>query len=99
MVEWVNRPVPRYYFHTEDGERLCDPDGTQLSGIEAAKKEAVRCLSERLDNDPRELWETGAWRVIVQDEKGLTLFIIDVSTTLSAAFPLSAAPNYRPAQG
>ena len=85
--------MPRYFFHTEDGERLCDPEGTELPDIEAAKVEAVRYLAQRLDNDPDELWRTGNWRIIVQDESALTLFIVDVTAILSAAFPLGAAPK------
>ena len=85
--------MPRYFFHTEDGQRLCDQAGTPLPDIEAAKVEAVRHLSRRLETDPGELWETGSWRIIVQDDSGLTLFIIDVSAILAAAFPLGAMPK------
>jgi hypothetical protein len=85
--------VPNYFFHTEDGRRLCDEDGTELPGIEAAKIEAVRFLCERLHDDPAELWDSGAWRVLVQDDRMTTLFIIDVSVITAAAFPLSALPK------
>lgn len=85
--------MPRYHFHTEDGQRLCDPDGTELPDIKAAMAEAVRHLCRRLGDDPDELWETGGWRVTVQDDAGLTLFLIDVAATMAAAFPRGAAPR------
>jgi hypothetical protein len=84
--------MPRYHFHAEDGVCYPDPDGLELPDIEAAKKSAVQYLTERLKGNSDELWDTGSWRVIVTDEHNLTLFIIDVCTTLSAAFPPRAAP-------
>ncbi|HSV03413.1 MAG TPA: hypothetical protein VLI41_09425 [Phenylobacterium sp.] len=60
--------MPKYYFHTEDGRRYPDEDGTDLPDLEAARLKATRILAELLKEQPRELLETGRLRVEVTDE-------------------------------
>ena len=40
--------MPRYYFHSEDGRRFPDEEGTELPSDDAARLEAVRVLGELL---------------------------------------------------
>ena len=72
-----------YYFHTEDGQFCHDDDGAELRNIEAAKAEAVQLMVETLHRSPAKLWDTGAFKVIVTDERGLTLFSVSVDATLA----------------
>lgn len=77
--------MPRYYFHTEDGQPLCDRDGVDLGGLDAARREAVRALGEILKERSDEFWADGVLRMRVADEAGLTLFLVEVSATVAPA--------------
>ena len=75
--------MPRFYFHTEDGRRFPDDEGTELANTAAAKDEATRILGEILKDDSEMLWATKDLRITVQDADHLTLFIIDTSVVES----------------
>ena len=77
--------MARYFFHSEDGEFVRDEEGTELRDIAAARVEAVKVAAEILHERPDELWEHQAWRLIVTDDRDLTLFTIEVSAQPSAA--------------
>jgi hypothetical protein len=77
--------MPTFFFHTEDGERLQDGEGSQLPDVEAAKDAAVQILVEALRGASNRFWETESFRVVVADERGLTLFSLQMSATLAAA--------------
>jgi hypothetical protein len=76
--------MPRYYFHTEDGECFADADGLELPDLDAAKAAALKYLREMLWS-PREFWRDGRFRVIVTDGEGLTLFTLDLSAEMADA--------------
>ncbi|HVI30841.1 DUF6894 family protein [Phenylobacterium sp.] len=69
--------MPRYHFNVEDGQSIPDPEGTVLPDLESARREAVRLAGRLLDDDPAHFWSSGAWRVVVTDDAGRTLFILD----------------------
>ena len=83
--------MARYFFNAEDGECVPDKQGLELATFEDAQVAAVRYLCESLDDRADKLWNTGIYRITVTDKRGLALFMIDVSTTLSAA----SAPSMR----
>ena len=85
--------MPRYHFHTEDGECLRDEDGVELADLEAAKREAVKLLGESLSDDACQFWVHEAFRVIVTDADGLTLLTLDVGVTLSPALASLRGPR------
>jgi hypothetical protein len=68
--------MPRYYFHSADGERDCDQDGTELPDDEAARQAAVAYAGEVLRYGGLSLWEHGQWRVEVTDQEHRLLFTI-----------------------
>ena len=70
--------MPRYFFHTEDGEFVRDKEGTELEGENAARVEAVRLAGETLRDRPQELWESRRWRLLVAPANGPALFGIEV---------------------
>ena len=53
--------------------------GKDSPDLEAAKEAAVQVLSETLHRNSRHFWETGAFRVIVTDQRGLRLFVVELS--------------------
>lgn len=83
--------MPTYFFHTENGHHHADPDGSEMSDVEAAKSAAVQILSEMLRGAACSFWETEALRLIVTDDQGLTLFRLElcavVDPSLRAEMP------------
>ena len=77
--------MARYYFHSEDGRRFPDEEGTELPTLAEARIEAVRVLADILREDPEELLQTGTLRMTVTDEKGLIYFALDLAATDAAA--------------
>lgn len=77
--------MSRYFFHVEGGRLLRDGAGTDLSTLADARTEATRVLGEILQNRPETFWEGGLLKVIVEDDQGLTLFIVTVYADDSAA--------------
>jgi hypothetical protein len=81
--------MPRYFFHTEDGRRLADAEGSELADDRTARNEAVAVLGQMMMEDPAGFWADKVFRLTVTDEGGRTLFVLDVSATVSPA-PASA---------
>ena len=77
--------MPRYFFNTRDGVEFVDKEGTDLPDWTAAQTEATRHLADMLQERPDELWRHPNWTVTVKDERGLTLFVIDVNAQLAPA--------------
>lgn len=73
--------LPRYYFHTESGDRIRDDQGEELAGVDAAREEAVTVLGEILRYRGASFWTTRSFSVIVTDAEGQTV----VSVTASAS--------------
>lgn len=68
--------MPRYFFKTEDGQVHRDQDGTELSGLSAARVHAIRYAGDVMSNEPDVLWDGNEFHVEVSDEKGALLFTI-----------------------
>jgi hypothetical protein len=80
--------MARYFFHTQDGHCVRDPEGVELPDLEAAKAEATQVLAETLRRSPSALWNTGHFSVVVTDQTGLTLLVVDADGALAPAAPL-----------
>jgi len=78
--------LPRYFFHTQNGDCVRDDQGEDLKGVDAAREEAVAVLGEILRYRGASFWDTRAFSVIVTDADGETV----VSITASAS---DAAPD------
>lgn len=78
--------MPRYHFHSADGRRWSDEEGSELASDEAARVEAVRFAGEMLRGNPTELWRHGQWRVEVTDEENVLLFTI-ITLAIDAPVP------------
>jgi len=77
--------MPRYFFHTQDGRRYPDDEGTELPDLESARLEATRIMAELLKEQPQGFLDTGRLRVEVTDESRRPLLQLDVSLTCEAA--------------
>lgn len=71
--------MPRYFFHTEDGRRFPDKEGTDLPDIGAARAAAITVLSEVLRDNPEEFWRHERFKVTVTDEDQRKLFTIKLA--------------------
>jgi len=83
-VQWRTE-LPRYYFHTENGERVRDEQGEDLSDLDAAREEAVTILGEILRYRGATFWTTGSFSVIVTDEAGNA--VVSITATASEQMP------------
>lgn len=73
--------MPRYFFHTQNGDCIRDDQGEELRSVDAAREEAVAVLGEILRYRGASFWTTRAFSVIVTDDEGQTV----VSITASAS--------------
>lgn len=73
--------MPRYFFHTQNGDCIRDDQGEELRSVDAAREEAVAVLGEILRYRGASFWTTRAFSVIVTDDNGQTV----VSVTASAS--------------
>jgi hypothetical protein len=77
--------MPQYVFSLADDHSGWDGEAKELPDVQAAKCVAIRMISDTLCNHPQAFWDAESHQVTVSDEKGLTLFIVDLLTTTSPA--------------
>lgn len=68
--------MQRFFFHTADGSRDRDDEGTVLADLASARIEAIKYAGECLANQPGLLWDTRDFRVEVTDERDMLLFTV-----------------------
>lgn len=68
--------MPRYFFHSADGTRDRDTDGTELPDQAAARKEGIKYAGLVMAEQPDSLWDGRDFRVEVADEAQQLLFTI-----------------------
>lgn len=68
--------MPRYFFHTMDGQRHIDDEGWELPDDNAARREAVRYGGSLLVDDPDMLLGPKDFRLDVSDEEGALRFAV-----------------------
>ena len=77
--------MPRYFFHIGDTEGGLDPDGIELPDDNSARVEAARTLGVILQDKAGEFWNERCMSLIVTDEGGLILFVLDISALQAPA--------------
>ena len=70
--------MPRFHFHTDD---LRDDDGHVLPNLRVAKCEAIKLAAQTICDQADDFWSKAEWSMTVTDEKGLTLFQLQVLGT------------------
>lgn len=78
--------MSRYFFHLDDGELISDPEGVELASLANAKKEAVRFGGELLSLHSASFLKTGDWVVRVTDERGVTVFTMELVVTSQSLY-------------
>ena len=81
--------MPRYYFHTRDGEGDRDDIGVDLPDAAAARREAVRFGGSLLSDDPQIVSDARTLRIDAVDERGalccaVIIMAVDASQEASA---------------
>lgn len=79
--------MPRFFFHSEDGQCFRDQEGTVLPDLAAAKRDGVKILGELMLHDPDLFLATESFRIIIQDDRGLTLYVVEMSGLAGPAVP------------
>ena len=73
--------MPLYHFNLADGVFDPDPDGTELSDIQAARVAAVQYAGAIMREQPNTIWADGDWRLEVTDSDQNLLFTITIIAT------------------
>lgn len=79
--------MPIYHFNVHDGVECPDRVGSELPDLAAARAEAVRRISDILNQSADSFWSGTPWNINVSDAKGLTLFTIMCLVTTSPLAP------------
>jgi uncharacterized protein DUF6894 len=87
--------MARYFFHTEDGECFPDVHGSELPDLDAVRRTAVQAFVEMQQALQGRLWGEGGLRMIVNDEAGLTLFVLEMSVINAPAIGSADAAQTR----
>lgn len=62
--------VPRFFFHVRDSTEIIDRVGTECTGREDARAQAVRAAGDMLKELGGRFWDDEQWRMSVTDEAG-----------------------------
>lgn len=73
--------MAKYYFSLEDRNVHTDVRAAELQDLDAARRESVLYLAALLKEKDQEFWAEQNWRLIAADERGLTLFRIEICVT------------------
>lgn len=76
--------MPRYFFHTQNGDRVRDDQGEELAGLDAAREEALTILGEILRYRGVAFWTTRSFSVIVTDAEGQVVVSITAQASDTA---------------
>ena len=68
--------MPRFYFHTADGERTIDRTGTMVDTYDAAKLIAVERAGAWIRQEPSVMLSSRDCRVEVTDERNALRFTV-----------------------
>ena len=80
--------MPRFHFHS-DGQR--DTDGTELDSVKDAKCAAVKMAGQIICEEAGEFWDKAEWTMTVTDDRGLTLFQLQIIGTEAPSIRLSSS--------
>lgn len=75
--------MPKFYIDLEEPSGEADVVGQELEDIQAAKCAAIRMIADTLCKHPQAFWDADRHRVRVSDDYGITLFVVDITTTTS----------------
>jgi len=62
--------MPRYFFHTFNGEPYPDDEGIELPGLEEARQEAIQSAGKIIGGNGVKSWKGSDWHMAVTDTAG-----------------------------
>ncbi len=68
--------MPRYFFHTADGSRNRDTEGTELLNHDVARVQAIKYAGALLTDEPDVLRGSRDFRIEVTDNTDILLFTV-----------------------
>ncbi|MDB5451699.1 MAG: hypothetical protein JWO33_277 [Caulobacteraceae bacterium] len=71
--------MSRYFFHLDGHESVIDDEGLELPDHQHAKMQALHTMGEMLRFERPNFWDTRQLKMIVTDQSGLILFVLDLS--------------------
>ena len=77
--------MPFFNFEVRTESHVMLTEGAGLSDRDAARNEAARRIGELLTDHASRLWVDEVWQMDVTDERGLILYVIQVSALKTAA--------------
>ena len=77
--------MPFYNFELRTSSSMQLSDRTNLPNCEAARAEATMRVGKIMQEHPDKLWSDTDWEMVVADDTGLTLYVIQVVGLNSAA--------------
>ncbi|MFC4256667.1 DUF6894 family protein [Croceibacterium xixiisoli] len=77
--------MPLYRFQIRSGDQQFFSVEFDLSGTVAARTEAVKTLGQMLCDNPTSVWDDGDCQIEVSDERGLTLYVVQVCALKAAS--------------
>ena len=83
----------RYFFHTINGSRDLDTEGTELGSLASARQHAVQYAAACMADDPDMLWRADTFRVEVKDADDVLLFSIVTRGLEASRTPNESAPG------
>jgi hypothetical protein len=75
----------RFHFQVRTGTHVFVTEAADFTNTDEARVEAARRIGKLLHDHAGKLWEDEDWQMDVTDERGLILFIINISAMKSAA--------------
>lgn len=69
--------MPRYHFNVQDGAYYPDVEGADYPDLASVRAAAVEKSSALLRDSAVNFWNGDAWKLIVTDASGLTLFTLN----------------------
>jgi DNA repair ATPase RecN len=71
--------MPHFFFHTRDGERLRDEEGSDCENLTDARRSAVALASSMVNDNPELVLEHASFSVEVTDVTGQTVFLVEIN--------------------
>ncbi len=82
----------QFHFQVRTGTQVMVTEVADLSDADDARIEAAKRIGLLLHAHAGKLWVDEDWQMDVTDEKGLVLFVINISAMRSAATFIKSAP-------
>jgi hypothetical protein len=80
--------VPYFNFQVRTETHVLLTEGAELSGVDQARIEAACRVGDLLKDHAGRIWVDEEWEMNVTDDKGLILFVLQVSAAKTSATSL-----------